>query len=85
MTLQLNGETALVIIGAVVGINALFVFAARYIRFGQNQLDRGLSPIWKQLNNHEGRLRAVEGDLREIRTLQREMRDDIKEIKGAVE
>jgi len=80
--LNLNGETAILVIGAVVAVNALFVFAARYIRFGQDQLDRELKPVQKQLNNHEGRLRAVEGDLREIATLQREMRDDLREIKG---
>jgi hypothetical protein len=84
MGVQLDGETALLVIGAVVAINALFVFAARYIRFGQSQLDRELKPLCKQLNGHEDRLRTVEGDLREIRTLQREMRDDIKDIKGAI-
>ena len=84
MGIQLNGETALLVIGAVVALNALFVVAARYVRFGQSQLDRELKPVRKQLNNHEVRVRTVEGDLREIATLQREMREDIKEIKEAV-
>lgn len=84
MALHLNGETAFLVIGAVVALNALFVFAARYVRFGQSQLDRELKPLRKQLNNHEERVRTVEGDLREIATLQREMRDDIREIKVAI-
>lgn len=38
----------------------------------------------KAVNNQELRIRTVEGDLREIKTLQQGIRDDIKEIKEAV-
>ena len=84
MGIQLNGKKAVLILAVVFFLVFIITRGLEYITFGQNQADRELGPVKNDVKNHEVRLRSVEGDIREIRTLQREMKEDLKEIKEMV-
>jgi hypothetical protein len=84
MALQLNGKTALYAFIVLLVLANIFSWMKDIIGFGQGQLDRDLNQVKAAAWDREARLRSVEGDIREIKTLQSEMAQDIKEIKEEV-